>query len=211
MIWKILIAVLIGPAVVAVAEVVRPLESQDSWVLPDPQAWKWEDTEKGPALVLEKQSDFTSEVRRPRNLAWFDARKWGAFTLTAEVRLDLFNDGNNDLCIAFGQSSESRFYYAHLGQSADAVHLHLHLVEDADRRAITQKRAETLPWKPGHWHQVKLARDPAAGTILVWFDGVEVLSANDKTLGEGRIGLGSFDDLGAFRAVEVVEGVAEDP
>jgi len=187
-------------------EPVKPLDAPKGWLLPDPDAWVWEESDSQPVLRLRKQSDFRSAVRRPRNLAWFEPRTWGSFTLKADVRLDLFNDGNNDLCIAFGQTSETRFYYAHLGQSADGVHLHIHLVDDADRKPITKTRVEKLEWQPDHWHKLVLERDLEAGSIRVWFDGVEVLSAEDRTLGEGKIGLGSFDDLGAFRAVEVTEG-----
>ncbi|MFU8892663.1 MAG: hypothetical protein ACNA8L_03450 [Luteolibacter sp.] len=187
-------------------EPVRPLDDPKRWLLPDEAAWAWEKSEGQSMLRLLKQSNFKSEVRRPRNLAWYEGRTWGSFTLKAEVRLDLFNAGNNDVCIAFGQTSETRFYYAHLGQSADGVHLHIHLVDHADRKPITKTRVDKLDWKPEHWHKLILERDVENGSIRVWFDGVEVLSAEDRTLGEGRIGLGSFDDLSAFRAVEVTEG-----
>jgi hypothetical protein len=187
-------------------EPVKPLDQPKNWLLPDPAAWAWEESDGQPVLRLRKQSDFQSDVRRPRNLAWYEPRTWGSFSLKTEVRLDLFNQGNNDVCIAFGQSSETRFYYAHLGQSADEVHLHIHLVDNADRKPITKTRVDTLPWEPKRWHKLVLQRDIEASTIRVWFDGVEVLSAKDRTLGEGRIGLGSFDDLGAFRALEVTEG-----
>ena len=154
-------------------------------------------------LSLKRQSDFKPKVRSPFNLAWFEGGEWGSFTLTAEVRLDLFNDGNNDVCIAFGKEGETKFYYAHLGEKADKVHLQLHLVNDADREKITAEGAETLPWEQGKWHQVKLVRDLEAGTITVWFDGKQALAAVDKTLGKGNIGLGSFDDLGSFRNLEI--------
>lgn len=206
MIFKACMMVACGMGLSAMAgEVVKPLDFPEKWTLPDAKAWAWEETDAGPVLALKRQSDFKSEVRRPRNLAWFGGRKWGAFRLTAEVRLDLFNEGNNDLCIAFGQVSETQFYYAHLGQTADGVHLHIHLVNDADRKPITKTRADSLPWEPERWHQLVLERDPAVGTIRVWFDGEEVLAAEDRTLGEGLIGLGSFDDLGSFRAVTVEE------
>jgi len=195
----------ITPITTIAQEVVRPLDFSEKWTLADPQAWAWEKSDAGPVLSLKKQSEFTSNIRRPRNLAWFDGRTWGSFRLTAEVRLDLFNDGNNDVCIAFGQTSETKFYYAHLGETADGVHLHIHLVNDADRQPITKTRVDSLPWKPEHWHQLAIERDVNAGTIRVSFDGKEVLAAEDRTLGEGKIGLGSFDDLGSFRAVKVAE------
>ncbi len=84
------------------------------------------------------------------------------------------------------------------------MHLQLHIVNDADRKPITKKGLKTLPWKEATWHQLKLVRDAKAGTITVWFDGVEALSAVDDQFGKGKIGLGSFDDLGSFRNVEIV-------
>jgi hypothetical protein len=176
---------------------------RENWVFADEGAWEWTGGGAESVLSLRRQSEFTPKVRSPFNLAWFEGGEWGSFTLTAEVRLDLFNAGNNDVCIAFGKGSETKFYYAHLGEKADKVHLQLHLVNDADREKITGAGAEALPWEQGKWHLVKLVRDIGAGTITVWFDGKQVLAAVDKTLGKGKIGLGSFDDLGSFRNLEI--------
>ena len=183
---------------------VKPLLERGEWSFGDKSAWEWTGEGDETVLSLKKQSDFKPKVRSPFNLAWFEGGEWGSFTLTAEVRLDLFNGGNNDVCIAFGKEGETKFYYAHLGEKADKVHLQLHIVDDADRKQITKTGAKTLPWEEGKWHKVKLVRDLDAGTITVWFDGQEALSAEDKTLGKGKIGLGSFDDLGSFRNVEIV-------
>jgi hypothetical protein len=182
---------------------IKPLSQRDAWAFGDKSAWSWTGEAGETVLSLTKQSDFKPEVRSPFNLAWFEGGEWESFTLTAEVRLDLFNKGNNDVCIAFGKADATKFYYAHLGEKSDKVHLQLHLVNDADRMPITEKAAKTLPWKPGTWHQVKIVRDVEKGSITVCFDGEEVLSATDKTLGKGKIGLGSFDDLGSFRNVVV--------
>jgi len=181
----------------------KPLAHPEQWTYGDKSAWEWSGAGDDAVLSLKKQSDFKPKVRSPFNLAWFTGGEWESFTLTAEVRLDLFNKGNNDVCIAFNKESDTKFYYAHLGESADAVHLQLHLVNDADRKAITAEGAKTLPWQPETWHQVKVVRNAKEGTIKVWFDDKEVLSATDKTLGKGAIGLGSFDDLGSFRNVRI--------
>ena len=184
----------------------KPLAEREKWSYGDPSAWEWSDMGDDTVLALKKPSAFKPKVRSPFNLAWYTGGDWESFTLTAEVKLDLFNGGNNDVCIAFSKESDTRFYYAHLGEKADAVHLQLHLVNDADRKSITKEGAKTLPWQPGTWHQVKIVRNAADGTIKVWFDGAVVLSAEDKTLGKGAIGLGSFDDLGSFRNVKVTAG-----
>jgi len=187
----------------AEVEVTRPLDARDGWSFGDRDAWEWQGEGDDTTLVLKKKSNFKPAVRSPFNLAWFDGGEWESFTLEMEVRLDLFNEGNNDVCIAFGKETDTRFYYAHLGEKADQVHLQMHLVNDADRKAITRKGAESLPWEPGKWHKVKLRRELEKGTIQVWFDGGLVLTAKDKTLGKGRVGLGSFDDLGSFRKLEI--------
>ena len=183
-----------------------PLQQRGQWQFEDPAAWEWQGDAGETTLVLKKPSQYKPKFRRPFNLAWFGGAEWDSFTLTCEARLDAFNKGNNDLCIAFGSLDDSEFYYAHLGENADGVHLQLHVVNNSDRKAITTTRAETLPWKPGTWHPINLVRDAASGSIKVWFEGQPVLEANDKTFGKGRIGLGSFDDLGAFRNVVVTPG-----
>lgn len=181
----------------------QPLQQRDQWQLEDPAAWEWQGEGDATTLVLKKPSQYKPKVRRPFNLAWFGGAEFGSFTLTCEARLDVFNKGNNDVCIAFGGRGESEFYYAHLGETADGVHLQVHVVNQADRKPITTNRAKALPWKPGHWHPIKLVRDASSGSIQVWFDDQLVLEASDTTFGKGRIGLGSFDDLGAFRKVTI--------
>jgi len=181
----------------------HPLQQRDQWQLEDPAAWEWQGEGQATTLILKKPSQYKPKVRRPFNLAWFGGAEWDSFTLTCEARLDVFNKGNNDVCIAFAGRGESEFYYAHLGETADGVHLQVHVVNHADRKAITTNRAKTLPWKPGHWHPIKLMRDASSGSIKVWFENELVLEASDTTFGKGRIGLGSFDDLGAFRKVTI--------
>jgi hypothetical protein len=177
----------------------------DSWVFADAAAWKWSGTGAARTLALVAQNRVKPVVRQPFNLAWFDGAEWKDFTLTAELRLTKFDDGNNDLCIAFGRSGENRFYYVHLGEKADEPHHQIHLVNDADRKPVTTWRTTGTPWEKDRWHRVKIVRNSATGDIGVWFDDMKrpVLTARDRTLEWGRIGLGSFDDLGEFRQVEV--------
>ncbi len=181
----------------------QALQQRVQWQLEDPAAWEWQGQGEATTLILKKPSQYKPKVRRPFNLAWFGGAEWNSFTLTCEARLDVFNKGNNDVCIAFGGRGESEFYYAHLGETADGVHLQVHVVNQADRKAITTNRAKTLPWKPDHWHPIKLVRDASSGSIQVWFEDQLVLEASDTTFGKGRIGLGSFDDLGAFRKLTI--------
>ena len=198
-----------SPLLLAADGEFHPLLQRDQWQLEDPAAWEWQEDGESTSLILKKPSHYKPKFRRPFNLAWFGGTELESFTLTCEARLDVFNKGNNDVCIAFGGRSESEFYYAHLGETADGVHLQLHVVNNADRKAITTNRAKILPWKPEHWHPIKLVRDASSGSIKVWFEDQLVLEATDKTFGKGRIGFGSFDDLGAFRKVTISSAAVE--
>lgn len=189
------------------AEPMKPLNDPSAWSLGDSAAWSWSQEGGTPMLTLAKPSSFKPKVRSPFNLAWLKTADWASFTLTVEARLTKFDEGNNDLCLAFARQDETRFCYAHLGEKADEVHHQIHLVDHADRRKITATRTNGTPWKPGVWHKLKLVHDTATGSIAVFFDDMTkpVLTAQDKTLDHGWIGLGSFDDLGQFRNL-VIEG-----
>ncbi len=184
-------------------EVVYPIHFHDQWQFEDPAAWQWEGEGEASLLVLKKQSLYKPKFRRPLNLAWFGGKVGESFTLTCEARLDVFNAGNNDLCLAFDGLSDSEFYYAHLGETADGVHLQFHIVNLADRKAITTFRTNALAWQPDHWHPIKLERNASTGSMKVWFEDQLVLEATNKTFSQGKIGLGSFDDRGAFRKVAI--------
>lgn len=175
------------------------------WSFGDKKAWKWEGENQNRVLRLIAQNTEKPKYRSPFNLAWFEGREWKDFTLTVECRLTKFDAGNNDLCIAFGRAAENRFYYAHLGEKADEPHHQIHLVDNADRKPITAFRTAGTAWKEGQWHRVKIVRNTSTGDIGVYFDDMEkpVLTAQDKTLEWGQIGLGSFDDLGEFRNVRI--------
>jgi hypothetical protein len=187
------------------AEPVRPLDSPADWTFADPAAWAFSKENGQSVLTLKQQQNHKPAVRSPFNLAWLKVSDWQSFTLTVEGQLTKFDAGNNDLCIAFARQDETRFYYAHLGEKADAIHHQIHLVDRADRRAITATRTEGSPWQPGQWHRLKVVHDAVTGTISVYFDDMAkpVLTAQDKTLNHGWIGIGSFDDLGKFRNLEI--------
>lgn len=199
----LLLAALLASPAFALPAIVDAFAETKPWAMADPAAWKWSGEGPERTLHLTAQSKKGPKFRSPQNLAWFEGKEWKDFTLEAEVRLTKFDKGNNDLCVAFGRVSENRFYYAHLGEKADGVHHHLHLVDEADRKPITVTRTDGTPWKEGVWHKLKVVRNATSGDISVYFDDMSkpVLAANDKTLGWGRIGLGSFDDLGEFRKV----------
>lgn len=169
------------------------LDGSGSWTIADGR------------LVLEKAGKPGGPIRRPAALAIFKTNALERVTLNVEVRSTAPQDVlRRDVNLVFGYESPSRFYYVHLSGVTDAVHHGIFLVADADRRRIDDGKGEPQ-LKDQNWHHVRLERDGATGRIEIYVDGskVPVLAASDTTIRAGRVGLGSFDDTGEFRKIEI--------
>jgi hypothetical protein len=109
-----------------------------------------------------------------------------------------------DVLLVFDYQTPARFHYVHISKHVDNVHNGIFVVDDADRKRIDQAHG------PGRltdqaWHHVRLERNVTTGTIRVFFDNdaAPILSANDRSLAGGRVGVGSFDDTAEFRNFSV--------
>lgn len=172
-----------------------------SWELRNDTSWAARDG----AIVLQTAGKPAGPIRKPGEWAILRSDWLGDLTLTAEVRADAeVARMGRDVLIFFGWQSPTRFYYAHLSNETTPPHNGIFLVDDADRRRIDDGKA--IPrLMDAAWHRVRLERDVDTGRIAVYLDDLPepVLQATDTTLRAGRVGLGSFDDPMAFRAVEV--------
>lgn len=156
-------------------------------------------------LILEKAGVPGGPIRRPAALAILKGEPLKDLTYsvvlrsTAPVDLDV-----RDVQLIIGYQSPSQFYYVHLSAKTDAVHNGIFLVNNADRRRIDQPDSRPRLVDQA-WHAVRVERDVTKGTILVFVDGdkTPALSATDRTLTSGRVGVGSFDETGEFRALAV--------
>jgi len=156
-------------------------------------------------LVLEKAGQPAGPIRRPAALAILKTDPFKRVTLEAEVRSTAPQDvPRRDVNLIFGYESPGRFYYVHLSGVTDAVHHGIFLVADADRRRIDDGKGQPQ-LKDQNWHRVRLERDGATGRIEIYVDGSKapVLVALDTTIRAGRVGLGSFDDTGEFRKIQI--------
>ena len=107
-----------------------------------------------------------------------------------------------DMCVFFHYQDPTRFYYVHFsGESAD-VHNIIGLVNGADRVKINLEPAATSAarLKDLEWHVFKVVCDARTGEIRAYIDDMETpaLTAHDRTLGHGLVGIGAFDDTGCF-------------
>lgn len=155
-------------------------------------------------LALTGKSTYAPPVRSPTALAVLRAPRVTDFVLDVDVRSTTAEYGHRDLCVFFGYQSPTRFYYAHLATKPDD-HAHgIFLVDDRDRVNIVRTRSAGMRWGDG-WRRVRVRRDTASGDIEVFVDDFAepILTAQDTTLTAGRVGVGSFDDLGEFAALRL--------
>lgn len=144
-------------------------------------------------------------IRKPAGIAILKSAPVTDFVLSVDLRSDAPVDLLvRDVEVIFGYQSPTRFYYVHLAAKTDDVHTGIFVVNDADRKRLDDGKA-TPRLKDLAWHHVRVERDTTSGAIRVFFDAdaMPMLTAVDHTLTSGRVGVGSFDETGEFRNLEV--------
>jgi hypothetical protein len=185
----------------------------DRWQTTDPDpsesVWKVVEVEKelgqagNHALRVTGASKYQPPHRSPWSIAWLKDAKVGDFEMTARVQNTNPSGGNHrDLCVFWGKQSPAEFYYVHLGAKADPHACQIFIVNNADRKMITNDQAEGTPWKDG-WHDIKVTRK--GSDVKVYFDDMTkpLMTADDATFGAGDFGIGTFDDSGNFDDIVV--------
>lgn len=177
------------------------------WEMTDPKAWEMVEEPGGNhVLALVRPSDYSPPVRSPLNIALVKDRTFASFELTVKMKQTGREYGHRDLCLFFGHVDSSHFYYVHLASVADEHANSIFLVNGSPRKTIAESRTDGTKWNDAY-HTVKVVRDAESGRIAVYFDDMTkpVMTATDKTFGAGRVGVGSFDDVGQFDEFRVVE------
>ncbi len=176
----------------------------DHWEMTDPKAWAIVEEEGKPALALKQNSKHRPPVRSPYSIARPKGVEVQDFVLEVRMKSTTREYGHRDLCVFFGYQDPAHFYYVHLASAADPHAHSVFLVNGADRVSIAKERTGGVRWTDDY-HTVRIARDTDTGRIEVFFDDMEkpVITAEDKTLIKGGIGLGSFDDTGIFANLRV--------
>ncbi len=173
----------------------------DRWEVLDPATWRW--NADGTFEITARQSDYQPPHRSPGHVALVKDLRAGSCRVEVRVRSTLDTGPHRDCCLFFGWQDAGHFYYVHVGAKPDPRSGQVMLVDGADRRALTENR-RSIPWTDG-WHTVVLERDAETGRIALYFDDLTkpVMETTDTTFGEGRVGIGSFDDLNAFDSVRI--------
>ncbi len=166
----------------------------------DKNAWKvkGQGTNHVFALTVRK-SDYQPPVRSPHNIALVDNVDLAETILDVDFQSTMTDYNHRSLCLFFNYQDPSHFYYVHFGKKADPHANQIFLVNGTPRKAISKTTTDGTPWTD-EWHHARVVRLPKTGEIRVYFDDMETpaMTAVDKTFTHGKVGIGSFDDAGAF-------------
>lgn len=181
--------------------------SSAGWRPNDPTHWRV--VEKGGTKVYELQAVGTQgKVRAPTSWSVWTGADVTSFEFSG--RMKCYTDTavpGRDMCVYFHYQDPTHFYYVHFsGESAD-VHNIIGLVNGADRVKINLEPAGTSAArvKDLEWHAFKVVCDARSGEIRAYIDDMEkpALTARDRTLGHGLVGIGAFDDTGCFDGLKL--------
>jgi hypothetical protein len=190
-------------------------ESLQDFVLTDPKAWKLTRTNDQVSLELARQSNYQMPVvptstgkvtvRSPVNIALLDNKVLGDFIVDVEMLQTGREYGHRDMCIFFGFTHPTKFYYVHIATAADPNAHNVFLVNEKPRTNIARETTKGVNWGLNVWHKVRLERNAASGEIKVYWNDFSkpIMVAEDKTFPSGYIGFGSFDDTGMIDNIRV--------
>jgi hypothetical protein len=184
--------------------------SARSWQPVTPSLWQF----PGREVVLAQPGVARPGPRRPFEYAVLQkGPAFGSVQVDASVRLDTpVAESNRDVIIVFGHRSDTEFYYAHLS-SDNKIYPHngIFVVNNADRLRLDHQwdavRSVGAPPAVSDtaWHRVRVKHCTDSGEIAVYVDGspYPLMTAVDKTFSSGRVGFGSFDNIGRLRDLRV--------
>jgi len=179
----------------------------DGWTPDDPSRWRVADVGGSRAYELTAPGE-PGPVRAPTSRALVSGRDVAAFEFSGRLRCH--TDPANpyrDMCVIFHYQGPDQFAYVHFAGTSDGVHNIIGLVDGADRVKINAEPAggSIARLTDLAWHDFKVTCDPRTGEVRAYLDDMTtpVLTARGTALGHGLLGVGSFDDTGAFDDLEL--------
>jgi len=132
---------------------------------------------------------------------------YGDFTFTAQARLGDSVGSNEfaDYAVVFGYQDPDNYYYALFNNDQNSTQL-FKVINGSRQAALATADSDWLD--DNAYHAIEITREGSA--IRVRFDGNLILSADDASLGEGKVGVGSFNDSAYFDDVSISGSVASD-
>lgn len=179
----------------------------DGWRPSDPGHWRVTGPPGERAYEL-TASGTPGRFRAPTSWSLWDGLDVSSFEFSGRLRSTA--DPSNplrDVCVFFHFVDPTHFYYVHFAAASDGVHNIIGLVNGADRVKINREPAGASVFRltDRAWHRFKVTYDSETGEIRAYLDDTDkpILTARDTTLPRGLVGVGSFDDTGAFAGMEL--------
>jgi hypothetical protein len=192
-----------------------PLLVSDDFEDSDAQGWQpnipehWEVAEEEGSLVYRLTAPGPAgEIRAPTSHSILKAFDVTSFVFTGRIKCHADpTNKHRDVDVIFHYQDPTHFYYVHFSAVSDELHNIIGMVNGKDRAKINHE-------PPGHsiarmsdlrFHDFKVTCYAETGKIMVYLDDLTspILTATDKTLGHGYVGLGSFDDTGSFDDIKL--------
>ncbi|HSQ79416.1 MAG TPA: hypothetical protein VLN41_02380 [Candidatus Bathyarchaeia archaeon] len=176
--------------------------STQDWRPNDPAHWRVVDDQGSKVYELTTVGT-QGLVRAPTSYSVLAGHDVSAFEFAG--RMKCYTDPavpGRDLCVFFHYRDPTHFYYVHFSAESAAVHNIIGLVNGADRVKINAEPVGGSVFRltDRSWHAFKVVCDGATGEIRAYLDDMTapILTARDRTLTHGLVGVGAFDDTGAF-------------
>lgn len=172
----------------------------------DNEVWRISNGDNGKCMELFEKSNYKPEVRSPFNIALIKDVLVGDFVFEIRLNQNGREYGHRDLCLMFGITNASNFYYTHIASKADAHANSIFIVNNEPRKSIASDRTKGTNWGAvDDWHTVRIVRKVEEGLIEIYFDDMitPIMKATDTHFKSGNLGFGSFDDTGKFDDIKV--------
>jgi hypothetical protein len=177
------------------------------WTVPNPADWKVEQEGDTPVLRLLVGREPLPGPRRPFQFALANTPDLADVTLEADVR-----PTKRSLILVFAYRDPAHFDYAHLSSDTatkQPVHNGIFHVFGGERVRISAVNGPAAFDEINKWYHARLEFHPASGLIQVQVDGkpIPALRAYDLSLGNGKVGIGSFNETADFKNVKLLGGL----
>jgi hypothetical protein len=180
----------------------------EGWRPNTPDHWQIVDLDGSRAYALTAPGE-QGKVRAPTSWSVAEKHDLTSFVFTGRLKSDVDTaNARRDLCVIFHFQDPTHFIYVHFSASSDDAHNIIGLVNGADRVKINLEPPGKSVFRltDKSWHAFKVTCDPATGRIAAYLDDMNepMLTAVDRTLSHGLVGVGSFDDTGFFDDLKLV-------
>ncbi len=167
----------------------------NGWTPLTPSRWQVSNDAGSLRYYLNTSNYNSPDDKRLGELSLINSQTWGDFTFECDAKSEDAGIGNSgaDLSIVFGYQDFDSYYYVNYNREPGFTEMHR--IHDGSPR-VTLATYNAPTFVDGNYHKLRIERE--GSVIRAYFDGILILSGNDSFFGEGRIGVGSFNDAGYF-------------